>query len=318
MSSSKNSSKSTSNKDIKSTKNISKKNKDLEKTNSYDLVFDDERMKDSESLDVSFIDGKKKKAPKIDMTEYKYETVDEVLEPKKGKSDVFSTILIMVLSFVLGMLVLYILVRDDLKKDVGSFTNTTSEVEEKIIIADNYVFLGDSIIHNYNLENFYPDKNVVNSGVLGDKTTDILENLKERVYQYNPSKVFLLIGANDIKDEVASEEIVSNIEKIVNSIITNRPYAEIYVQSIYPVNNIDDFDAEFDGVDKINNTDIMNINKAIENMCQKKNITYIDIYSKLIDTENMLNSSYTEDGLHLNDEGYKIVTSELVKYTGNK
>ena len=302
----------------KSNKGNSKKSKELEKTNSYDLVFDEDRMRDAESLDVSFIDGKKKKAPKIDMTEYKHEVVDDFVESKKGKGDFFINFLMVFLSFVLGMLVLYILVKDDLKMEVLASNDESKKVEEKIVVSENLVFVGDSIVNEYNLENFYSNRKVVNSGISDDKTADILENLNERIYQYNPSKIFILVGINDIIDGVENSEIVGNIEKIVNAININRPYAEIYIQSIYPVNDVDSFDVRYDMIEKINVTDINSINMLIEDMCKEKNITYVDIYSKLVDDNGLLNKDYTIDGLHINDEGYGIITTELLKYIDGK
>lgn len=302
----------------KSNKGNSKKSKELEKTNSYDLVFDEDRMRDAESLDVSFIDGKKKKAPKIDMTEYKHEVVEDFVESKKGKGDFFINFLMVFLSFVLGMLVLYILVKDDLKKEVLASNDESKKVEEKIVVSENLVFVGDSIVNEYNLENFYSNRKVVNSGISDDKTADILENLNERIYQYNPSKIFILVGINDIIDGVENSEIVGNIEKIVNAININRPYAEIYIQSIYPVNDVDSFDVRYDMIEKINVTDINSINMLIEDMCKEKNITYVDIYSKLVDYNGLLNKDYTIDGLHINDEGYGIITTELLKYIDGK
>ena len=47
---------------------------------------------------------------------------------------------------------------------------------------------------------------VVNSGVSGDKTNDILDNMEERIYRYNPSKVVILVGTNDYN----SNSLVSN------------------------------------------------------------------------------------------------------------
>ena len=287
-----------------------KKVVDLDKTNSYDLVFDDDRMKDSESLDVSFIDGKKKKAPKIDMTEYKYE--DDVLEySQKKKGETFSIILIIILSFVLGCLFFYILVRDDL--------NSVSEkvkiqTETKVVMDDNYVFVGDSIISNYDLEKYYTNMNVVNSGVLGNGTVDILENISDRIYQYNPSKVFLMIGTNDIKNQVNVDDISLNIERIVNLIKQNRPYAEIYLLSVSPINSSDDDKIELSIVDGRDNEDIKKLNELVNKLCDEKDLVYVDLYNKLVDDNNELNIDYTVDGVHISEDGYKIITEEIMKY----
>ena len=82
-----------------------------------------------------------------------------------------------------------------LTKNTSNFVNP---YEIKVESNDNFLFLGDSITDYYPLEEYYDNLPVVNSGIAGNKTTDILSNMKERVYQYNPTKVFLLIGTNDI------------------------------------------------------------------------------------------------------------------------
>ena len=48
--------------------------------------------------------------------------------------------------------------------------------------------------------------------------------------------------------------------------------------------------------------------------CGVHDITYIDIYSKLVDKNDNLAEKYTVDGLHLNDAGYDVVTDILKKY----
>ena len=38
------------------------------------------------------------------------------------------------------------------------------------------------------------------------------------------------------------------------------------------------------------------------------------MYPKFVDSNDYLDSKYTKDGLHLNDEGYKIFTNVIDKY----
>ena len=81
------------------------------------------------------------------------------------------------------------------------------------VVPDNYLFLGDSLTDYFDLETYFPGKPVVNSGIAGNTTDQILESMKTRVYDYNPSKVFLLIGTNDLRDGKAQEAVVQNVEK---------------------------------------------------------------------------------------------------------
>lgn len=186
-----------------------------------------------------------------------------------------------------------------------------TKIKEKEVIPENIVFLGDSITHRYDLEKYYGDNSqMVNSGEESNTTDDILNNLKERVYNYNPSKVFLLIGTNDIENGKEVDEIVDNIKKIVEEIKDNRPKTKIYIESVYPVDN----DNKKGMAGDRKNSEIENINTKLEEYCQKEKISFIDIYSKLLGDEGNMKQEYTEDGLHISEEGYNIITDKLNEY----
>lgn len=195
-----------------------------------------------------------------------------------------------------------------------TFDHNKVRVETKtrkvVTVSPNYLFLGDSITDFYDLEKYFPDDPVVNSGVGGNTTDDILEDMQQRVYQYNPSKVFLLIGTNDLQDGKTPDEIFENIKRIVEGIQENRPEAKIYLESIYPVNR----NFENSGAQDRHNEDIKEINKKIEEYCMEEDLTYIDLYSVLEDESGDLRAEYTNEGLHLSEEGYDIVTETLKKY----
>lgn len=187
--------------------------------------------------------------------------------------------------------------------------------KEIIKTDDNYLFLGDSITYQYDLEKYFgKDLPLVNSGIDGNTIEDILDNMKERVYRYNPTKVFLLIGTNDVphKDK---EEIISNIQKIIENIRKERSNCKIYLESIYPINNTNDEKISHGMVSDRKNEDIKKINEELEAYAKKtKNVTYIDVYDKLVDEDGNLKIDYTREGLHLTQQGYETVTEVLKEY----
>lgn len=179
--------------------------------------------------------------------------------------------------------------------------------------SENIVFLGDSITDWYPLEEIYGDLPIVNSGVAGYETHDILERLDDMVYKYNPTKVFILIGTNDLKykdEDENEEEIAQNIEKIIKNIQKNRSNAKIYVQSIYPVNK----EIKNDYTEERNNDEIIEVNKMIKEYCEENNVNYIDMFNALADDNGNFSEDYTKDGLHPTDLGYAKITVELLKY----
>ena len=188
----------------------------------------------------------------------------------------------------------------------------------KVPKTENVLFLGDSITEWYPLEDFFENVPIVNSGKAGNTIEDILNNMKERVYIYNPTKVFIQIGTNDIKKQKKdNNSISSNINKIIKGIKKNRPEAKIYVISLYPINDSDNEKINKENVLPRANNEIERINNMIKDVCKKQNITYIDIYKELISEDKELNLKYTTDGLHLSDLGYFKVTKVLLPYVVN-
>ena len=187
---------------------------------------------------------------------------------------------------------------------------TVTTYKDRYIIPENVLFLGDSITDFYDLEKYYPDNNVVNSGISGDVSDDILNDMYNRVYRYNPSKIFLLIGTNQIPKGDSDDEIVDDIKRIITNIHDNRSITKIYVESIYPVNK----ELNKTMVSTRDNERIVELNKKIkEEVKDIKYVEYINIYDSLL-KDGVLNDEYSEDGLHLNDKGYEIVTNILKKY----
>lgn len=275
-------------------------------------IFDFDEMTFSDELDTSFVENKKKKKEKIidDLNQsYEHDKVRREASEKRKKPKlrffrliVFILIVILLLG-ILGFCI-YLLARPVEPKVV-------TKEKEVVTVDDNYLFLGDSITELYDLDEHFPDMPVVNSGISGNVTEDILDDMRGRVYQYNPSKVFLLIGTNDIQEEVSEEDIVNNIKEIISSIKANRPYAEIYLESIYPVD--EDKEASRDRTNEV----IMDINDQLEKYCRDEDITYINLFDLLVDPdqeEAEIRDEYSDDGLHLTEEGYEIVTKEIMKY----
>lgn len=180
------------------------------------------------------------------------------------------------------------------------------------------LFLGDSLTYNYKINEFFEEYKTFNSGISGNKTTDILNDLENRVYKYNSTKVFLLIGINDLKNGISNDEVLNNIEIIIKKIKENSKDTIIYVESLYPISDEKDKKNIKKIVPKTDNNEIKETNKKLNELCKKYNIKYINVYDKLLNDKGSLKKDYTTDGLHLNDLGYFKVTKVLEKYVSEK
>ena len=275
-------------------------------------VFNFDEMSFSDELDTSFVESKRKKREQIieelnssyEKDENKREHREIRKKPKVriGRMVVFVFVCVLLL-FLIGVVVYSLFIPP--KEKIVTKEKTI------VVVDDNYLFLGDSLTEYYDLDKYYKDLPVVNSGISGNITEDILNDMDHRVYQYNPSKVFLLIGTNDIQKGISSSEIVDHIKEILTDIHDNRPYAELYLESLYPVD--EDKDASRDRT----NEEIIEINKKLKKYCKDKDIVYIDLFQELVDEEDediRIKDEYSEDGLHLTDEGYEVVTNKIMKY----
>ena len=179
---------------------------------------------------------------------------------------------------------------------------------------ENIVFYGDSITEGYNVKEFYDEFRVVNSGISGNTTEDLINRIDRDLYNYNPSTVIIQIGTNDIRASIKDEDIIKNLKNIIKGIRKNRKNASILIESIYPINREMDEEYWKDVNPDYNNKHITKLNKEIKELCKKEHIKYIDIYSKLLDDNKNLKEVYSKEGLHLTDLGYYKVTKIIKEY----
>ncbi len=197
------------------------------------------------------------------------------------------------------------------EKKIINMNYKIEKLERYTYNKESIVFLGDSITSRCDLNKYFPNYNVYNSGIAGNMTKDILENMENRVFIYNPTKVFILIGTNDlVYSGLDNDGIKNNIEEIINKIYEKNSNTKIYLESIYPVNT--SLNKEI--VETRTNDNIKNLNNKIEKICDNNKCTYINMYDDLTDKNGNMKRIYTVDGLHLNKIGYKVVTNKLIKY----
>ena len=196
------------------------------------------------------------------------------------------------------------------EQEIIKINSRLERLERYTYNKESIVFLGDSITSRCDLDKYFPNYNVYNSGIAGNMTKDILENMENRIFAYNPTKVFILIGTNDlVYSGLDNDGIKNNIEEIINKIYEKNSNTKIYLESIYPVNN--SLNKEI--VETRTNDNIKDLNNKIEKICNNK-CTYINMYDNLTDKNGNMKRIYTVDGLHLNKIGYKVITNKLIKY----
>jgi lysophospholipase L1-like esterase len=163
------------------------------------------------------------------------------------------------------------------------------------------MFLGNSITEMGDWKKWTGDSTVLNRGISGDVTFGILDRMEE-ILRHQPSKVFLLIGINDIGKDIPDAVIVDNIMKIAAAFKAGSASTKLYIQSILPLNpDIKGFPQHYDKQEHVLNT-----NKLLAEACQKNGLTFVNTHDLFTDQKGRLEESLTADGLHLKPggEGY--------------
>lgn len=160
------------------------------------------------------------------------------------------------------------------------------------------IFLGDSQTAQCEWQELlHPDSvPVLNRGISGDHVAGIRARLDE-IVRHKPSKIYLLVGINDLIFGQKPEAIAAVYKEIVATLRSKTPNSELFLQSVLPVNN----SVKKIGVD---NELIRQLNTQIIQIAKDYALPYLDINAEMMDASGNLSARFTEDGIHLNGLGY--------------
>lgn len=172
------------------------------------------------------------------------------------------------------------------------------------------IFLGNSITNGGEWAELLGNPHAKNRGISGDTTQGVLDRLST-ITKGKPSKIFLLIGTNDLSRGKSVEAVVRNVEKIVERVKRESPATKLYVQSVFPVNP--KFNKFLGHMNR--QKDIAALNAKIKAVAARHGVTYIDVYKSLVTpSTDVMNPEYTNDGLHLLGKGYQKWVDVLKPY----
>lgn len=183
-------------------------------------------------------------------------------------------------------------------------------MDEPAITDKDVVMLGNSLTENGgDWGKRLGKKHVVNRGIIGDEVMGVYERLHQ-ILPGHPKKLFLMIGINDVSHNLTADSIAGMIRLTVERIQRESPETELHLQSLLPIN-------ESFGRYKLltGKTDLVpEINTRLKALAQEKKIDFIDLFPLFAEgNTNVLRKDLTTDGLHLNEEGYKIWAKALKK-----
>jgi len=151
-------------------------------------------------------------------------------------------------------------------------------------------------------EKYYGDMKTANFGIGGDLTQGVLYRLQNGEGQgFQPKAIMLMIGTNNAAT-CSSAEIAEGVGAIVLEMRKDFPDAKILLLGIFPRGNPGD---------PVRRT-VLGVNPLIAKLDDGQHVFYLDIGSKFLDADGVLQPDIMADKLHPNEKGY-VIWAEAVK-----
>ena len=162
----------------------------------------------------------------------------------------------------------------------------------------NSLFIGDSITEGFPVHELMPGKRIINRGISGTSSGEILEYLSPQWLEDEPDAVFVCLGTNDIARGIEDDAILANLSGIVDKVhsLSTKRNLRFYLTSLFPTR---------DNAPRPNER-INQLNIKIHRLAEMYQQSYLHLNVFLRDATNRLEKSFTDDGLHLNRAGYTI------------
>ena len=173
------------------------------------------------------------------------------------------------------------------------------------------------------------DMELINKGIGGNKVSDLLLRYKQDVLALKPDIVFIYIGINDVWHKYdwgtgTDIDVFENgLRKIIVDIKTKGTKIILCTPTVIGENSgefrLNNNFKDIDTMD-IMNKDLDAFSDVIRNLSSEFTIELLDFRKKFKDyisennTKNLSKGILTYDGVHLNNQGNKLIADEMIKF----
>lgn len=164
------------------------------------------------------------------------------------------------------------------------------------------LFVGSSSIRSWDLKKWFPGIDAINRGFGGSAIADSTRYAERIIFPHEPRVIVFYAGDNDVASGHTPEQVFDDYKAFVAKVRERLPKTPIVYIAIKP--SI----ARWKFIDAIRAS-----NKLIKEHADKEDLLeFVDIDTPMIGPDGKPRADLLlEDGLHLNDAGYKLWT-ELV------
>lgn len=164
------------------------------------------------------------------------------------------------------------------------------------------LFVGSSSIVFWDVQKSFPNLTLIKRGFGGSICRDATYYADRIVIPYKPKTIVLYEGDNDLELGITADELFDDFKAFHEKVHRALPDTKLIVLSIKPsIKRWRLFDEQ------------KKANGLIEEYCKThKNLQFVDVGTALLGNDGKPRADLLrDDGLHLNEEGYKIWTSIL-------
>lgn len=177
------------------------------------------------------------------------------------------------------------------------------------------VFLGDSITDLWRLNEYFPDRDFVNRGISAQVTGELLGRLKADVLDLKPQAVLILGGTNDIARGIPLSTIEGNLAMMAELAAAHK--VKVILASALPVNDYrKESNPAFDFVQSRPPASIKALNEWMRTYASQNGFTYLNYFDALVDSKGLLTEDESDDGLHPNAKGYRVMAPLVTEAVG--
>ena len=175
--------------------------------------------------------------------------------------------------------------------------------------GNRIVLIGDSITEGWSLmdPDFFKNNNLINRGISGQTSPQMLIRFKQDAIHLKPKLIIINAGTNDIAANTGPanpEMIIDNITSMAEIGLKNS--INVALSTILPVDRYDWNETIKDAPEMISK-----VNSSLKKYSEENNLTFIDYYSALVNSDKGMKSSYANDGVHPTKEGYDVMALVL-------
>jgi len=170
---------------------------------------------------------------------------------------------------------------------------------------ETIVFTGSSSIRMWkNLESMFPDHQIINSGFGGSQSSDLFRYYNELILQYNPKKVFIYEGDNDIAAKKKTKDIIGTTREIIQKIKERNSATQVVIIAAKP------------SIARWNlKRKYIRLNRAFQKLCEEDSaLMFANVWDAMMDGKQVKKDIFIGDGLHMNSKGYDLWFSVIQPY----